>query len=65
MSKSRWTVVLWLRQAAHQRVGQTELVKQLLYLFADTETEEVKSNGLDTTTVREDDLMICSQTVYG
>ena len=34
-------------------------------LFTDTETEEVKSNSLDTTTMREDDLMICSQTVYG
>ena len=34
-------------------------------LFTDTETEEVKSNGLDATTMREDDLMICSQTVYG
>ena len=36
-----------------------------IYIFFDTETEEVKSNGLDTTTIKENDLMICSQTVYG
>ena len=33
--------------------------------YLDTEAEEVKSNSLDTTTISEDDLMICSQTVYG
>ncbi|KAI9791932.1 MAG: hypothetical protein M1835_008168 [Candelina submexicana] len=33
--------------------------------FFDTESEEVKSNCLDTNTMSEDDLMICSQTVYG
>lgn len=40
-------------------------LNSIYILFTDTETEEVKSNGLDTTTMREDDLMICSQTVYG
>ncbi|KAL9629437.1 MAG: hypothetical protein Q9164_006881 [Protoblastenia rupestris] len=34
-------------------------------LWSDTEADEVKSNGLDTTTISEEDLMICSQTVYG
>ena len=34
-------------------------------LFSDTEADEVKSNGLDAETMNEDDLMICSQTVYG
>jgi hypothetical protein len=34
-------------------------------LWSDTEADEVKSNGLDTETMSEDDLMICSQTVYG
>ncbi|KAI9715641.1 MAG: hypothetical protein M1812_005793 [Candelaria pacifica] len=33
--------------------------------FFDTESEEVKSNCLDTATMSEEDLMICSQTVYG
>jgi hypothetical protein len=33
--------------------------------YLDTEAEEVKSNGLDKTTMSEDNLMICSQTVYG
>lgn len=34
-------------------------------LWSDTEADEVKSNGLDTETMSKDDLMICSQTVYG
>ncbi|KAL8671532.1 MAG: hypothetical protein Q9168_003977 [Polycauliona sp. 1 TL-2023] len=34
-------------------------------LWSDTEADEVKSNGLDTKIMSEDDLMICSQTVYG
>ncbi|KAI9692065.1 MAG: hypothetical protein M1812_008540, partial [Candelaria pacifica] len=33
--------------------------------FFNTKTKEVKSNGLDVTTMSEDDLMTCSQTVYG
>ncbi|KAL8800740.1 MAG: hypothetical protein Q9182_004945 [Xanthomendoza sp. 2 TL-2023] len=33
--------------------------------FSDTEAEGVKTNGLDTTTMSEGNLMICSQTVYG
>jgi len=36
-----------------------------ILFFSDTEAEEVKTNGLDTTTMSEGDLMICSQTVYG
>lgn len=34
-------------------------------LWSDTEADEVKSNGLDINTMSKDDLMICSQTVYG
>lgn len=33
--------------------------------FYDTESDEVKGNGLDPKTLSEDDLVICSQTVYG
>ena len=36
-----------------------------IFLSSNTDTEEVKTNGLDTTTISEGDLMICSQTVYG
>ena len=35
----------------------------IFIFFSDTEEEEVKSKGLET--VSEDDLMICSQTIYG
>jgi len=34
-------------------------------ILFEADTEEVKSNGLDTKMLSEDDLMICSQTVYG
>ncbi len=34
-----------------------------IFLFSNTEAEEVKTNGLNTTTMSEGDLMICSQTV--
>ncbi|KAL8698333.1 MAG: hypothetical protein Q9201_006630 [Fulgogasparrea decipioides] len=36
-----------------------------ILFFSDTEAEGVKTKGLDTTTMSEGDLMICSQTVYG
>jgi hypothetical protein len=36
-----------------------------IIFFPDTEADEVKSNSLDKTTISEDDLIICSQTVYG
>ena len=36
-----------------------------IFLFSNTDAEEVKTNGLDSTTMSESDLMICSQTVYG
>lgn len=36
-----------------------------ILFFSDTDAEEVETNGLDTTTMSEDDLIICSQTVYG
>jgi len=36
-----------------------------ILFFSDTDAEEVETNGLDTTTMSEGDLMICSQTVYG
>ena len=36
-----------------------------IFCFSETNADEVKTNGLDTTTMGEGDLMICSQTVYG
>lgn len=36
-----------------------------IFLFSDTDVKEAKTNGLDTKTMSEGDLMICSQTVYG
>ena len=37
----------------------------IFILWSDTEAEHVKSNGINMETISEDDLMICSQTVYG
>jgi hypothetical protein len=34
-------------------------------LFSDADSDEVKSSGLDTKTMSEGELMVCSQTVYG
>jgi hypothetical protein len=35
------------------------------FIFSDTEADAVKSSSLDMKAMSEDDLMICSQTVYG
>jgi hypothetical protein len=35
------------------------------FIFPDDNSDKVKSNGFDPTSLSKDDLMICSQTVYG
>ena len=46
-------------------LARTSSSNSIYILWSDTEADEVKSSGLDTKNISEDDLMICSQTVYG
>lgn len=54
----------YTRSHINELIKSSSSNNDYIFFFSDIEAEEIKINDFDTTIMSENDLMICSQTVY-